>query len=237
MNNDRNHGTVTDSSLTPHLSSLLWWRTVYFFSAAGMTLGFSLRIEGRDRMPRHGAALLIANHQSFLDPVLVGLAAPRPLRYLARKTLFHHPSFTWLIRSLGAVPIDQEGLGKEGLVTILGQLRQGQAVLVFPEGERTGDGQILPLRPGIQLLIKRAQAPIVPIAIAGAFDAWPRSRPLPVPAPLFLPPGRRTLAVVVGRPLDAQAFACLPREQMLSDLHAELQKLHQRAEQLRRKSH
>lgn len=216
--------------------SNLWWRTVYFGSAAGFSLGFSLRIEGRQLVPRTGPALMIANHQSFLDPVLVGLAAPRPLCYLARKTLFRTRAFAALIRSLQAVPIDQEGLGKEGLKTTLEQLRAGRAVLVFPEGERTEDGALHALRPGIQLLIKRARAPVVPVGIAGAFDAWPRWRPLPIPAPLFLPPGKGTISVVARPPLDAERFAELPRQQMLAELFLELQQAQERAEQLRRKA-
>ncbi len=215
--------------------SYLWYEGIYWVSMTVMTLGFSLRIEGRQRIPRRGPVLLIANHQSFVDPVLVGLAAPRPLCFLARKTLFRQPLFARLIRSLNAVPIDQEGLGKQGLQTIMEQLRAGRAVLVFPEGHRTADGAMQPLMPGIQLLIKRSQAPVVPVGIAGAFDAWPRWSPLPIPAPLFVPPGKGTMAVAVGRPIDAQRLLDLPREQFLDELAAELRKAQERAENLRRR--
>src|SRR6185436_3601001 len=104
-----------------------------------------------------------------------------------------NPLFAALIRSLNAVPIDQEGIGKDGIRTILEQLQLGRAVVVFPEGERTPDGRMLPLKPGIHLLIKRTQAPIVPVGIAGAFDAWPRGRRFPMPAPLFWPAGKGTI--------------------------------------------
>jgi 1-acyl-sn-glycerol-3-phosphate acyltransferase len=217
------------------LTSVLVHRFVYLLSAVGMPLGFSLRVEGGQSIPRRGPALLIANHQSFLDPILLGLCSSRPLRYLARRTLFKNPFFAWLIRALRAVPIDQEGVGKEGIRTILDELQAGQAVVVFPEGERTGDGRLQPLRPGVHLLIRRTQAPIVPVGIAGAFDAWPRSRKGPRLAPLFLPAGKGTIAVVVGEPLAPERFAKLPREQALGELFVELQKLHARAERLRRK--
>jgi 1-acyl-sn-glycerol-3-phosphate acyltransferase len=215
--------------------SSLWYEGCYWVSSAAMTLGFSLRTEGRGNVPAHGPALVIANHQSFLDPLLVGLASRRHLCYLARKTLFRHALLAWLMRSLNAVPIDQEGVAKEGLRTILEQLQSGQAVVVFPEGQRSGDGALQPLRPGIQLLIRRTQAPIVPVGIAGAFNAWPRSRPLPLPAPLFLPAGPRTIAVSVGRPLHGQRFANLPRDQLMAALFTELKKVSERAERLRRK--
>jgi 1-acyl-sn-glycerol-3-phosphate acyltransferase len=228
--------TTGDMTLPDGLSGGYWfYEAAYVVSAAAMTLGFSLRTEGRENMPRQGPALLIANHQSYLDPVLVGLASRRHLCFLARKTLFHNPLFARLIYRLNAVPIDQEGVGKEGIRTIENQLRRGQAVVVFPEGERTADGQVHPLKPGIHLLIRRTKAPIVPVGIAGAFEAWPRWRRFPIPAPLFLPAGRGALAVTVGRPLDAARFTALPRDQALGDLFTELKTMFDRAEHLRRK--
>src|SRR6266404_5069593 len=117
--------------------SYCWYEAGFWLSFTGMTLAFSLRTEGYRNVPPAGPALLIANHQSFLDPVLVGLAARRHLHYLARRTLFDVPVFAWLIRHLGAVPIDQEGVGKEGIRIILQQHRAGHAVVVFPEGTRS----------------------------------------------------------------------------------------------------
>jgi 1-acyl-sn-glycerol-3-phosphate acyltransferase len=219
----------------PAWPSDLWYDGIRWLSLTGMTLAFSLRLDGVDNVPRSGPALLIANHQSFLDPLLVGIAARRHLRYLARQTLFRHRFLAWLMRSLNAVPIDQEGFARAGLKTILDQLQEGRAVLVFPEGERTHDGDIHPLRAGVHLLVKRGRAPIVPVGIAGAFTAWPRHRPLPIPAPLFLPAGKGTLAVSVGRPLDARLLVALPRDRLLETLLAELQQAHARAERLRRK--
>jgi 1-acyl-sn-glycerol-3-phosphate acyltransferase len=215
--------------------SFLFYETMYWTSMAGMTLGFSLRSEGRTRVPRTGPALVIANHQSFLDPLLVGLCSRRHMCFLARKTLFRHRAFGLAIGTLGAVPIDQEGVGKEGIRTILEQLQAGRAVVVFPEGSRTPDGLMHELRPGIHLLIKRTQAPIVPVGIAGAFDALPYWQTLPTLAPLFLPASRATIAVSVGQPLDARHFADLPRDQALAELATELQKVVAHAERLRRK--
>jgi 1-acyl-sn-glycerol-3-phosphate acyltransferase len=217
------------------LTSVLVHRFAYLMSALGMPVLFSLRIEGGEHIPRRGPALLIANHQSFLDPILLGLCSSRPLRFLARRTLFKKGFFGWLIRALRAVPIDQEGVGKEGLRTILDELQAGEAVVVYPEGERTHDGAVQALKPGIHLLIRRTRAPIVPVGIAGAFAAWPRGCKYPVPAPLFLPATERTIAVVVGRPMPAVHFAEMPREQALGELFGVLQKLHARAEELRRK--
>lgn len=219
----------------PSLGSYLLYEATYVASMTALTLGFSLRLAGKRHMPRTGPALVIANHQSFLDPPLVGLAVRRHLTYLARKTLFRNRFFARVIRSHNAVPIDQEGVGKEGIRTVVEQLQAGKAVLVFPEGERTPDGAMHELRPGVHLLIKRTQAPIVPVGIAGAYDAWPRWRRYPVPAPLFLPARKGTIAVVVGRPVDSRRLAALPRAEALAELAAELHKAWTEAEKLRRK--
>lgn len=218
-------------------SSAAFYEGVYWLSMAAFTFGFSMRVRGMAHVPKRGPVLFIANHQSFLDPLLIGLAVRRPLSYLARLSLFQNRAFAWIIRMLNAVPINHEGLGIEGLRTILALLQAGRPVVVFPEGERTWDGAVHKLQPGIQLLIKRARAPIVPVGIAGAFHAWPRWRPLPVPAPLFLPAEPGTLAVSIGKPLDARHYADLPRPELLRELYEVLHATHAHAEALRRKPH
>jgi 1-acyl-sn-glycerol-3-phosphate acyltransferase len=198
-------------------------------------IGFSHRIAGRRHIPRRGAALIIANHQSFLDPVAVGLGIPRHVHFLARKTLFANPVVGFWMRIVNCVPIDQEGVGKEGIRNILQRLEAGHPVLVFPEGERCEDGEMHPLKPGIGLLVKRVRVPIVPAGVAGAFDAWPRHALLPAFAPLFLSASRRTIAVVYGPPRDPATLDGLSREQVLTVLHDDIAAAVKQAEELRRK--
>jgi 1-acyl-sn-glycerol-3-phosphate acyltransferase len=218
----------------PPWFSYLWYEFASWVMLGPTLLAFRYRSEGGHRIPPAGPALLLANHQSYLDPLFVGLATGRHLRYLARKNLWRFRSLAWLIDSLNAVPVDQEGIAKEGLKAILEQLQMGQAVLVFPEGERTMHGRMLPLKPGVHLLIKKAQPPIVPIGIAGAYDAWPRWRALPTPAPLFPPVGKGTVAVSVGQPIDSRRYLGMEREQVLAELFAAIQQVQERAEWLRR---
>jgi 1-acyl-sn-glycerol-3-phosphate acyltransferase len=218
----------------PTWLAYLWYEAHFFCGGMAMALGFSLRTEGWQHVPRNGPALLISNHQSYLDPTLAGLAARRHLCFLAKQELFENRLFAFLIRGLNAVPINQQGIGIEGLRLLLQKLREGWAVMIFPEGNRTGDGRIQPLQPGIHLLIRRVPAPIIPMGIAGAFEAWPRNQLLPIPVPLFLPAAKGTIAVSVGPPLDPGRFETMPREQALDELGQILQHQHDRANRLRR---
>lgn len=218
----------------PGLIGRLWYDCVYWAAFAFFTFGFSYRRRGWGRIPRHGPVLVIANHQSMFDPVLVGLASRRYLAFLARHTLFDQPLLAPLIRSLNAIPIDRN-LGKDGIQAVLEALNQGLAVVMFPEGERTHTGRVQPLKPGVSLLVKRVRCPIVPVGIAGAFAAWNRYQRWPRLAPLFLPPGPSTLAVAVGEPIDPSVFHRLDRDTILRVLFEALVRQQAEAEKLRRK--
>jgi 1-acyl-sn-glycerol-3-phosphate acyltransferase len=213
----------------------LWYKSCYHLCGAALSLGCSFRTEGMHHVPATGPVLLIANHQSVIDPVLVGLAVRRPMISLARKTLFRHRLLALVMSSFHAVPVDQEGFAREGLQTLIDLLRAERVVLLFPEGERTFTGEMQPLRPGVHLVVKKAPAPIVPVGIAGAFDAWPRSQPLPFLSPLFWPAGKASMAVSLGKPIDGRRVAQLPRAEVLDQLFRALKEQQARAERLRRR--
>lgn len=146
--------------------------------AASALWGF--RLYGWHRMPEAGAVVLASNHQSFLDPFLLGGSTPRCVRFLARNTLFWGP-FGWLIRSLGAIPVVRDSADLAAMRAAVGALKEGDPLLLFPEGTRTRDGRIAPFRPGLSMLARRGEAVVLPCVIRGAFEAWPRHRPLPTP--------------------------------------------------------
>jgi 1-acyl-sn-glycerol-3-phosphate acyltransferase len=185
-------------------------------------------------MPASGPLLVVSNHQSMFDPLLIGLASRRYLSFLARKNLFEQPVLAPMIRKLNAIPIDRT-LGKDGIQSVLAALNEGRAVLVFPEGERTHTGEVEPLKPGVSLLIRRVNCPIVPVGIAGAFAAWNRHMKIPRPSPLFLPPGPSTIAVAVGKPIDPARYEGMDRDAMLADLQRAIERQFAAAEGLRRK--
>jgi 1-acyl-sn-glycerol-3-phosphate acyltransferase len=175
-------------SLSPRLLvslSRLWYSTLWSACWPISLVWFRYRYTGGHHVPKAGPVLLVANHQSHLDPVLVGLACPRQLKYLARHDLFFWP-FSWWIRALGAVPIDRKRGALGGIKTTLKLLDQREAVLVFPEGSRTPDGRLHPLLPGFCLLARRSGATVVPLAISGAYDAMPRGSVFPRPCSISL---------------------------------------------------
>lgn len=170
------------------------------------------RATGRRNIPPKGAALLVANHSSYLDVMLLGISVPRPLNYVARSTLFI-PPLSWLMRSVGGFPIQREGMGASGMKETLRRLRAGGIVVLFPEGTRSVDGELGPLKPGIAVLVARAGVPVLPAGIAGTFDAWPRSRLFPLPSPLRIHFGPTiTPEQIAG--MDHEAVTALIRQRL-----------------------
>lgn len=169
---------------------------------------FRIRYFGVNNIPKSGPVLVVSNHQSHLDPPLIGAGVPRTMHYLARKSLFRFPIFSQLIRSYGAIPLDMEH-PVAGLKEALRCLQAGQAVLIFPEGTRSPDGEVHPFHKGFRMLGHRAKAVIVPTAIEGAFAAWPRWRKLPRP-------GR--IAVRFGTPLLPEDYLPWDEDEFLKQV-------------------
>lgn len=139
-----------------------------------------------ERVPPVGPVILASNHLSFADPPLIGAPIKRPVTFLARETLFDLPLFNSLIRTLNAVPVDRDGGGPGGLRTVLDRLEAGAAVLLFPEGTRSPDGRLQPIRSGVGLITIRSSAPVVPIRLFGLFEVWGRHRTFPKLGPVVI---------------------------------------------------
>jgi 1-acyl-sn-glycerol-3-phosphate acyltransferase len=138
-----------------------------------------MRTWGVENVPERGGVLLAANHQSFLDPPAVGLALRRQVYYVARASLFRVPLLGWFLRKQHGVPIERDAADLSAIRMAIDLLRRGEGLVLFPEGTRTSDGSVGEFRPGFAIVAARARAPIVPVAIDGAFEAWPRGQRLP----------------------------------------------------------
>ena len=175
-----------------------------------MRLGFRLRTRGTEHVPATGPVLLVSNHESFLDPPLIGGAAPRQLTFLAKAELFEVPLFGGLIRRLGAHPLRREGGDAGALRTALRVLKAGGALLVFPEGTRGQHGVLGPAKPGAGMLAVLGGAPVIPVYVSGSGRAWPRGRRFPRPADVtvtFGPPLPMAVAAKASRKDDYEAVS------------------------------
>jgi 1-acyl-sn-glycerol-3-phosphate acyltransferase len=153
------------------------------------TLGvavFGFRARFVEPLPKTGPLIVLSSHQTFLDPLLLGLATDRRLSSLARSSLYRFKPFAAVITALDAIPIDRESSPLKAMKVVIARLKRGAAVTIFPEGARTHDGQLGEFKSGFALIAKRAAAPIVPVAIVGGFECWPRTRLLPRPGRIRL---------------------------------------------------
>jgi 1-acyl-sn-glycerol-3-phosphate acyltransferase len=169
-----------------------YWFCYNLIKFAGRVF-FRLRVVHRERMINHGPVILAANHQSFLDPPFAGSVSDRAIYFLARKSLLDGAFLGWLLPKLNVIPVDSEtGRDRTALKALIRILRAGQGTLVFPEGARSPDGKLHPAQPGLGLVIAKTLAPVVPMRIFGAYDAWPIHEKWPRP---------RRITVVVGEPI------------------------------------
>lgn len=190
---------------------------------ASITL-YRLRCEGRENWPAEGGGLVCANHQSFFDPVLIGLTCDRRLNYLARNTLYKNRVLGMIIDFFDTIPIDREGSGLSGLKETLKRLKAGEFVLIFPEGTRTRDGEVAHLKPGFCSVARRSGVPLVPIGLDGAYQAWPRTSPFP---------SLGRIGVVIGPPITAAEVQALTDEQLVAELERRIRACHAAARVLR----
>lgn len=177
----------------------------YHLSRVLAKIFFRFRILHRERMIQTGPVILASNHQSYFDPPLAGNASDRPIYFLARRSLLKVPVFSWLLPKLNVIPVDQEGVDRSALKGIIKVLKQGECALVFPEGSRTFDGELLPAQPGLGLIIARTLAPVVPMRIFGAHEVLPRSGGFHI----------HPITIVVGEPIYFSEADLQPRDKNL----------------------
>lgn len=132
---------------------------------ASLVFGFSVR--DSNRVPRTGGLIIACNHISDLDPPVLGFAIPRTVAYMAKKELFGNRFGDFFLRKLNAFPVDRSGPDTMAVRTAIRFLKQGDAVVIFPEGTRSRDGRMLSVKAGISLIAMVSGAPVIPAFIWG----------------------------------------------------------------------
>lgn len=162
----------------------------------GVTYRHQLSIEGAENFPKHGPAVIVANHVSHLDTLLLGAAVPPSVRsrlspLAAGDTFFRGISQSWLSsRFLNLRPLWRHQSNTHGLMRLRHSLEsQDQCFLIFPEGTRSRTGTMGHFKPGIGMLVAGTEIPVIPCHIHGAFEAWPSNRTLPKKGSLQLKVG------------------------------------------------
>lgn len=153
---------------------------------------FCLEVKGKENIPKKGPFILASNHTSYLDPVILGVASPRPLYYLAKISLFKNPVFSSFIQILGAIPLERDSSSPYTLRDALKLIKNGHGVVIFPEGTRSEDGKIKDGKGGVGFLSIKSNAPVIPVKIKGTGKA------LPVKGK-FIKPAK--VKVIIGQPL------------------------------------
>jgi 1-acyl-sn-glycerol-3-phosphate acyltransferase len=177
-----------------------WYLLGYSLSKGIAKTFFNYRVVGAENLIEEGPCIVAANHCSYLDPPLVGVAFRRGIHYLARKTLLDWPVLGPIFPQLNVIPVDQKNADRSALMGAIRVVREGGAVLIFPEGTRSPDGKLQAGQPGIGMIAAKTGAPVLPARITGSFEAFPRGdtgkglRPCPI-------------SVSFGPPLRFQAAA------------------------------
>lgn len=190
--------SLEPAPLPPPKARNVVWRTFQFIMQNVFCFWLGYRARGQERLDKAEGGLVLANHQSFLDPLLIGLPLHRPVSFVARDSLFKVPFVGWVLRNTYVMPISREAASSASLRETIRRMQHGFLVGVFPEGTRTETGEVGEFKPGFVALIRRAKLPVYPVGIAGAFQAMGKGS-------LLLKPAR--VRVVVGEPISVEELA------------------------------
>ncbi len=177
---------------------------------------FRMRVQGLENVPKEGGFLLLCNHQSFLDPVLIGVPLSRRVHFVARDTLSKTSFGKIIMDCCMTIPIKRGQADTRAIKDILRTLKQGEGVGLFPEATRTSDGKIIDVKPGFGLLSRKSKVAIIPTVIEGAFEAWPRHRKI------FLP---GDIDIIYGQPISSDQAASMDDETFAKVLSQKLREM------------
>jgi 1-acyl-sn-glycerol-3-phosphate acyltransferase len=170
----------------------------HYLSVVVYDMFFRGEVTGLENLPKSGAFLIASNHASHLDPPIVGAQVSRQMCFFARKTLWKPGIAAWWLDTVGTIPVDRDGgADVTAIKRVLRALAEDKALILFPEGTRSPDGNLQTPKPGVGMIACRTQVPVVPARIFGSFEAFGRVGGLRPGTPV---------SVVFGRPLTPAQY-------------------------------
>jgi 1-acyl-sn-glycerol-3-phosphate acyltransferase len=170
-----------------------------------------LEVLGLENVPPEGPFIVAMTHTNFLDPALAGAVMPREVVIMAKAEAFRHPIYRIIVRLYGAFPVQRGEVDRQALRRSLEVLAGGEALLVAPEGTRSGDGRLQQGHGGMTFIALRSDAPILPMAIIGGEHFWGNLARL-----------RRTpVKIVIGRPFRFSSEEKRPGREIMSQMTEE----------------
>jgi 1-acyl-sn-glycerol-3-phosphate acyltransferase len=161
-----------------------------------------------ERIPDEGPAVLVCNHVSYVDAIVIGAASPRPIRFVMDHRIFRNPFLGWVFRTAKAIPIatakDDPWLMEKAFIDIAQALHEGDLVCIFPEGRLTSTGEMNEFRGGIAKIVARSKVPVIPMALRGLWGSLLTRDPTNLFERSFSRGLRSKLALAVGRPVAPQ---------------------------------
>ena len=146
-------------------------RIVYYFGWSFFRvitkLFFGIKIKGKENFPKTGGFILAPNHQSYLDPPVVGSWAPRVVYFMTKSELFKNPILGWYLFHTNARPVKRGMMDKSAIKLTLDIIAEGQGMTIFPEGTRSVTGEFLEAKAGIGMIASKAKCPIIPTYVSG----------------------------------------------------------------------
>lgn len=184
--------------------------------------GVNVRVEGRERLPADRSFVIVANHESFCDVLVLLAHLPMQVRFLAKRGVFRVPILGWSIAAAGFIPVDRDAGSRSGaaIEAALRRLEGGRSVVVFPEETRTPSGELLSFKKGAAHLALRSGLPILPCGLAGTFRVLPRGTWLITPGPVVL---------AVGDPIETGGRSPRERAALTGELRARVLALREEA--------
>jgi 1-acyl-sn-glycerol-3-phosphate acyltransferase len=137
---------------------------------------YRVKKEGLDNVPESGPCIVVCNHVSYVDAIVIAACVRRPIRFVMDHRIFRFPILNWLFRTMQAIPVassrEDPKLKEQAFETAAAALRAGEVVGIFPEGALTTDGEIGAFRPGIERMVKETPVPVVPMALRGLWGSF-----------------------------------------------------------------